>query len=428
MPEHAARTLAALCPRVLLEIEAAVLSGLPADQAFARLTRAHREWGSRDRRFLAGLVFSRFRWRGWLPLEPEHMAEACVCSCLLDGERASPAIQCLAAQSGITEDRLRPFEPMPLKDKAARLAEWRGACIVPAPDALVPAWVRAAIGLAGAEEECQWLRCLEAFQARPPTWLRTARGAEKDIVNTLADAGTNVEAHPLMSNAVRLPSGRAPDLESGPLRARAVIQDLASQCAGLVCAPKAGERWWDVCAGAGGKTLHLMEMLGNSGEILATDVRGNVLEELRRRLPRSAKDWVRIRTWDGLREPPPDTEWDGVLVDAPCSGLGTWHRNPDARWRIAPDEPARLAGLQQQLLLNCGRTVRKGGTLVYVTCTLTCVENEDIVAGFLRASPEFELAPTANPLNGRSTSGAFRIWPWEGECNGVFIARFRRRN
>ena len=427
MPEHAARTLAALCPGILLELDDAVCSGVPADQAFARMARSHREWGGRDRRVLSGLAFSRFRWRGWLPPGPERLAEACVCSGLLDGAEASPAVRRLAAQAGITEDRLRPFGQMPLKEKAERLAAWRGESGVPAPDALAPAWVRAALGLAGAAGDGLWLRCLEAFQARPPTWLRAVRGAEADVAGALPAAGSKPEAHPLVAGALRLPPGSAPDLESGPLRGRVFIQDLASQCAGLACAPHAGERWWDACAGAGGKTLHLLDLMGASGNILATDARGGALEKLRRRLPGFARDRVRMRTWNGPSEPPPDTGFDGVLVDAPCSGLGTWGRNPDARWRASAGDPERMAGLQRDLLASCGSAVRKGGALVYVTCTLTRAENEDVAEWFPRACPEFEIEPAINPVSGRPASGAFRIWPWEGDCNGLFIARFRRR-
>ena len=427
MPEHAVLTLAELCKRVLVELDAAVQSGQPADQAFARMARSHREWGSRDRRVLAGLAFSWFRWRGWLPTGPDRLEEACVCCGLLDGEEASPAIRRIAEQAGIAEERLRPFGPMALNDKAARLAEWRGDAAAPAPDALVPAWVREALGLAGAAEDGLWMRCLEAFQTRPPTWLRAIRGAEAEVAGALLAAGARAGAHPLLSAALRLPPGSAPDVESGPMRGRVFIQDLASQCAGIVCAPRSGETWWDACAGAGGKTLHLLDLMGGSGNILATDARASALEKLRRRLPRGAHDRVRMRTWNGPSDPPPDAGFDGVIVDAPCSGLGTWHRNPDARWRVSADDPARMAGLQRELLLRCGRAVRMGGALVYVTCTLTRAENEDVVEEFLRACPEFELEPSVNPVSGRPTSGAFRIWPWEGDCNGLFIARFRRR-
>ena len=214
---------------------------------------------------------------------------------------------------------------------------------------------------------------------------------------------------------------------SSELKGIVEIQDLASQVVGLVCAPRPAEYWWDACCGSGGKTLHLADLMGGKGRILATDVRPGMLEGLSRRLHEAHIPGIEVRQWDGLKDAPPHAQFHGVLVDAPCSGLGTWHRNPDARWRTTRAEVERLAGVQLALLKAAASKVRPGGTLVYATCTLTRLENDEAIDQFLAAMPEFAPADFANPLDGTMCPGRLWILPSETPCNGMFIARCVRR-
>ena len=121
------------------------------------------------------------------------------------------------------------------------------------------------------------------------------------------------------------------------------IQDLASQAVGLACDPDPGERWWDACAGAGGKALHLSALMQGKGLVVATDINESKLKETVRRARRSPFRNVTTKVWDGKHVAGKPGSFDGVLVDAPCSALGTWRRNPDARWTLDREAIGRLA-------------------------------------------------------------------------------------
>jgi 16S rRNA (cytosine967-C5)-methyltransferase len=175
------------------------------------------------------------------------------------------------------------------------------------------------------------------------------------------------------------------------------IQDLASQQIAAAIAVRSGEKVWDCCAGAGGKSLAIAARMNNKGVLLATDLHGYKLDELKRRAKRAQLGNVRTFTWAGdepLRLPKEIAQqkgFDWVLVDAPCSSSGTWRRNPDARWRFAPTDTAELVVLQQKILHNSAVAVRVGGHLVYATCSWQVSENEAQIALFLQNNPVFSL-------------------------------------
>ena len=162
------------------------------------------------------------------------------------------------------------------------------------------------------------------------------------------------------------------------------------------------------------------------GAILATDVRSGSLEALQKRAKGRRRNMIVCRAWDGTRDPAPGQCFDGVLIDAPCSGIGTWARNPDARWRTTERDIAQRRIVQEQLLLAGADKVRLGGRLVYAVCTLTQAETQAVITGFLGARSDFKLEPTLHPLTGRPAPGKVWIWPWEADSNGMFIARMRR--
>jgi len=118
--------------------------------------------------------------------------------------------------------------------------------------------------------------------------------------------------------------------------------------------------------------------------------------------------------------------FDSVLVDAPCSGWGTWSRNPDARWRSDPRDPAQKRNLQVRMLHNAAQCVKSGGVLVYAVCTFTREETSGVLERFLAEHPEFKPEPFTHPLTGDPAAGTVQIWPWEGPGDGMFIARLRK--
>jgi 16S rRNA (cytosine967-C5)-methyltransferase len=412
---------------ILREVCACVEKGYPADSTLASIYRRHREFGSRDRRLFSDTVFSYFRWKGWLDtIAARDLRAATVFAHLLDTHECHPTIRFLAASLGIPPSSLRPLGPLPLASKQsffhAQLTAWDTTMPPPSITQLVPNWFYDV-----AENQQNIDRLIEAFQSAPPTWLRLRPSSSVKVVEILHESGIEPVTHPHVTDCVAVPRGANLQGLAPRFRSGMEIQDLASLAVGLVCAPTQGESWWDACAGSGGKTLHLADLLGSTGKILATDVRPGALDELHRRAENDAlTSIIRTRAWDGLKEPAPIGPFDGVLLDAPCSGMGTWHRNPDARWRISGMQIAHLAELQLTLLRACATRVRPGGKLIYATCTLTHAENGGVIESFLKENPDFSLQPFLHPLTGTKANGSLYIHPWDGPCNGMFMARLTR--
>ncbi|MCX7006777.1 MAG: RsmB/NOP family class I SAM-dependent RNA methyltransferase [Kiritimatiellaeota bacterium] len=407
----AAQTQAIRLIELLPELEHTVVSERrPADQFFAERCRAHHEWGSRDRRIFGDTLFAYFRWRGWLTGMPP--ARALALAGWLDG-LAHPALRELAAQA---ELKLPVATPENLHDKA------RGFSVLLGDEknlpALLPDWALPLLAMSdgGAQQH------IEAFQRRPPVWLRVAPGEVAAVLEFFNQQGPRAAAHPRVPGAVSVtPPANLQGLRTATGVA-AIVQDLASQCVGLLCAPQPGERWWDVCAGAGGKTLHLAALMQNRGAILATDVRAGALRELERRAAGAGVTTVQTQR---IKDAPTGI-FDGVLVDAPCSGIGTWNRNPDMRWRTDAADVAAKAAVQRELLERAAQSVRPGGVLVFAVCTVTQAETLGVTEAFSRAHPEFRPEIAAHPLTGEKHLGTFWIWPWAGPCDGMLIARWRR--
>src|SRR5262249_46991235 len=154
---------------------------------------------------------------------------------------------------------------------------------------------------------------------------------------------------------------------------------------------------------------------------VATDAHEARLKETVRRARRSPFRNITTKTWDGKHVAGKPRSFDGVVVDAPCSGIGTWRRNPDARWSLDPDAVDRLAETQVRLLRAASAGVKTGGTFVYSVCTVTPAETSAVVRNFLEAQPDFQLDPFANPLNDSQTDGTLVVWPQEADSDAMFI-------
>ena len=210
------------------------------------------------------------------------------------------------------------------------------------------------------------------------------------------------------------------------------IQDEGSQLLALLSGAKAGEKVVDFCAGAGGKTLAMAAMMENKGVIYATDVHTKRLEQLSKRCKRAGAHNTRVHTLSSEHD-----KWvkkhkamaDLVLIDAPCSGTGTWRRNPDARWNLQPDNLANLIELQQSILQSAKRLVKPGGRLIYATCSLLNEENEQQVERFLQGNPEFTHSyfELPEPLSQQDdafvySGSQFRTFPGLTGTDGFFAA------
>ena len=299
------------------------------------------------------------------------------------------------------------------------------------PAAIVPAEPRADAGLAPA-----WL-AQRLAQSLPPGELPALLDrAQLDLrINRLKDDGARTRAafldgHAglLAPDALRLPEGtqveRTEEYRAGLFE----IQDEGSQLIALAAGAAAGMTAVDLCAGAGGKTLALAAMMGGpaEGRLIACDVDRGRLSRLD---PRAARAGARIETrlLDGGREASQLADLaalaDVVLVDAPCSGTGTWRRNPEARWRLTPARIDRLVALQAHVLGLAAPLVRPGGALVYAVCSLLAEEGADQAAGFLAGHPGWR----AEALEfGRAVGPGRLLTPAAHGTDGFFVARLVR--
>ncbi|MEM7769891.1 MAG: 16S rRNA (cytosine(967)-C(5))-methyltransferase [Cyanobacteria bacterium P01_A01_bin.37] len=207
------------------------------------------------------------------------------------------------------------------------------------------------------------------------------------------------------------------------------VQDGSAQFVSHLLDPQPGEIVIDACAAPGGKTTHLAELMDDCGTVWACDRNAKRLKRVQENMTRLNLTSIQLLAQD-MRSPQSDLPLaDRVLVDAPCSGLGTLHRHADARWRQSPDRITELAVLQQELLTRAAQQVKPEGTLVYATCTLHPQENEAIVQTFLEHHPQWAIAPVApeSPLARFQTSaGWLTIWPHHHNLDGFFMARFRQ--
>lgn len=270
----------------------------------------------------------------------------------------------------------------------------------------------------------EWCRSL---QVEPTLWIRARSGQGPETAKRLRRCRPAGEGS--LSDALAyegpLDLFLTPDFHTGSFE----VQDLSSFAVGLACSPRAGETWWDACAGEGGKTLHLSDLMQNKGLIWASDRASWRLKRLQRRAARAGAFNYRSALWDGSQRLPTRTRFDGVLIDAPCSGTGTWQRNPQARWTTTPQDITELAAVQQQLLANAASAVKPGGKMIYSVCTLTRRETTAVAQHFLKNFPDFEPLPIRHPLRPAAPPASqISIWPQEFDSNGMFIAAFTRRN
>ncbi len=282
-----------------------------------------------------------------------------------------------------------------------------------------------------------------ALASRAPLDLRvnTLKAAREKAARALKHLGA--APTPLSPIGLRLPlleDGRSPSLAGEPAYVKGLveIQDEGSQLAALLCGVKPGEQVLDLCAGGGGKTLALAAAMENHGQIYATDRDARRLAGLYARLEKAGTRNVQVRAPRRGSDHLADLEGrcDLVLVDAPCTGTGTWRRNPDAKWRVRPGALTQRMKEQDEILEIAQRFVKQNGRLVYVTCSLLREENEDRIAAFLERHADFaaiepgELTEAAGlPELARFASRlgpGIRLSPLTSGTDGFFIAGLRR--
>ncbi|HTT57342.1 MAG TPA: RsmB/NOP family class I SAM-dependent RNA methyltransferase [Opitutaceae bacterium] len=369
----------------------------------ARIEAALRrhEFGSRDRRLYRELLYTALRHLPWVDeLAARTDAEVIRAVAWLAAE--TPATR--AFRLALVGD----WPPLPptIAARARHLGVERD---------LLPAWFRPHCPAAFVSPN------LEVLHTRAPLWIRVQADSPETVLAELAARGFAARPAAALPGAWEI-TGDADLTATAAWRAgRFEVQDLGSQ---LILAAAADIRpggiWLDACAGAGGKTLQLAALVGPAGRIDAHDIRGAALAELARRADRAG--FANIHP--ALRLPD-DLAYDGVLVDAPCSGSGTWRRAPHLKWCTTAADIAAHAARQRRLLDRFAARVRPGGLLVYATCSLSREENEAAVAAFLAAAPGFAAVPPTRTV-GLAAGPGRAILPAEHDTDGFFVATLRR--
>ncbi|MFN7710100.1 MAG: RsmB/NOP family class I SAM-dependent RNA methyltransferase [Holosporales bacterium] len=273
---------------------------------------------------------------------------------------------------------------------------------------------------------------LLGMSQRAPMDLRvnTLLASRDQVLRLLHQDGIEATATPYSPIGVRL--FRPTRLDDHPVFQKGwiEIQDEGSQLIALLADPQPGHQVLDYCAGAGGKALALGALQQGQGKIVACDISSARLRALPARLKRAGLQGVRCVQLPSTQLMAQRASMDIVLVDAPCSGTGTWRRAPDLPWRQSVEEIQRFPELQLEILQQASAYVRPGGALVYATCSVLPLENQAVVAAFLQANPHFALEPVAE-LGGlwpqvADSSGRFlSLWPHLHGCDGFFAARLR---
>ena len=264
----------------------------------------------------------------------------------------------------------------------------------------------------------------------PPTAFRLtgeeAGGAS--VLEELRAAGGELEASRIAFDAWRV-RGAGARLRELAREGLVYLQDEASQLVAQVLDARAGERVLDACAAPGSKTTHIAARAQNRALVVAGDVHEHRLRTLLETGARQKSMAIRALVYDAeVALPFANGTFDRALVDAPCTGTGTLRRNPEIRWRISASDMVELAARQKRILCNTSELVRRGGRLVYSTCSVEPLENEQVVEAFLRERQDFVQVPVQAPAALLSGKGAARTWPQRDGADGFFIAAFERRS
>lgn len=366
----------------------------------------HRAIGSRDRKLYRELVYTWLRFLPWIdPLLDSDATLAARITAWLAPE-LKPTSAYRAAHCGDW-----PPVPPTLTEKAGFL---RSQVSGPgfSPESLLPEWFRSHCPAAFAPPH------LDAINSRANIWVRLQANDRNLVLDEFRAQGWTLEPAADFPDAICLPPNAEVAASDAYRRGFVEIQDLGSQLV-LAHAPPVAGRWLDACAGAGGKTLQLARMLGSAGRVDATDIRREILEELRDRAKRARCDNITI-------VPAPAGDYDGVLVDAPCSGSGTWRRQPHLKWYVKPETITAFTQTQREILAANAPRVKPGGLLIYATCSLSHHENQDSVAAFLAAHPGFKAEPPAQDHGGAFDGRGTTLLPGTRNTDGFYVALLRR--
>ncbi len=393
----------------------------PADAVLSRYFREHRELGPADRTFVAEAVFGVLRKKRLLA----HLSA--------DGRARELLLAWLMRVQGLNARELEPILRRGDAERAAAIKAVTTRDLPLAVQAELPDWVVEKLTTQCPETDI--LALGKSLSEPAPLDLRvnTLRAKRDEVMGKLAADGLAATPTPYAPNGLRL-DGR-PSLNRHPLFLDGTleVQDEGSQILCSLLAPTRHDLVIDFCAGAGGKTLALGALMHNRGRLYAFDVSAARLKKLQPRLARSGLSNVHPQTLvseNDIRVKRLAGKADRVLIDAPCSGLGTLRRNPDLKWRQSPQSVAELAHKQAAILRAAAAMVKPGGRVLYATCSLLPDENETIVETFLAAHPAFRIVDCDSVLAQQNialrTGKYLSLSPHQHGTDGFFGALLTR--
>ncbi|MDQ0504239.1 RsmB/NOP family class I SAM-dependent RNA methyltransferase [Xanthobacter agilis] len=398
---------------------------------------SHRFAGSGDRAAIAGLVYDTLRRRASAAAVMGSEAPRALVLGMLATLRGLD----VAAIARYADDSR--FAPAPLSaDEEARLANPSLADAPPFVRGDYPQWLHASLRHVFGEDvvaEGQALAARAPLDLRVNSLKATPEAARAALSHLNPEPG---RYSPLALRIVLDADGKAPPVSAEPafLHGEVEVQDEGSQIAAILAQPLPGTQVLDLCAGAGGKTLEFAALMDNKGQIYAHDADIRRLKPLHERLTRAGVRNVQVRSPRGAEPVLADLEghMDLVLVDAPCTGTGTWRRNPDAKWRVRPGALAQRTAEQAKILEEATQYVKPGGRLAYVTCSLLDEENGAQIRALMAKCPDFAPIPPAETVLALGTPGlalkdaalasreGLLLTPRRTGTDGFFVSVLRR--
>jgi 16S rRNA (cytosine967-C5)-methyltransferase len=393
----------------------------PADAALSGFFRSHSKIGQRDRATIADSVYAALRRR--------RLLESLVGT-------PSPRRLALATWALLLGASLRDLEPWLRGEEPQWLAGVKRATAAGQPLGVrceLPDWVIEKLSRRFEEHALLELARGLAQSASLDLRVNSLKVTREAALKRLADDGISAAATPYSPDGLRIEGRPAINRHPVFLDGGVEVQDEGSQLLCRLVAPKRGEMVVDFCAGAGGKTLALGALMRSTGRLYAFDISPKRLAGLKPRLARSGLSNVHPQRIEGVNDPRVKRlagKIDRVLVDAPCSGLGTLRRNPDMKWRQTPEDVRELAAKQASLLAGAARLVKPGGRIVYATCSILEEENREIAERFLAGHAQFALISAAEVLEKEridlDMGKYFEVWPHRHGTDGFFAAVFER--
>ncbi len=393
----------------------------PADVKLGLFFKQHRDLGTKDRAFVAESVYGVLRRKAFLM----YVAEG--------NDPRKLLLAYLIRVLGTSTRDLNEVLNAQQKEWALVIKAKKTEDMTKAEKADLPEWFWDKLVVQYGEEEA--LAIARSFHQQASLDLRVniIKASREDVIAKFQSEKTEIKPTPYAPYGLRMPQKMTISKHPFFIDGKIEVQDEGSQLLAQLVAPRRGEMIADFCAGAGGKSLAIGALMRNSGRIYAFDVSEKRLQNLGIRLKRSGLSNLHSQVISSEADPKLKRlfgKFDRVLVDAPCSGLGTLRRNPDLKWRQQPKDVEELTVKQTNILARASKLVKAGGRLIYATCSLLRDENEQIAEAFLQSNPEFRLVPANTILAQQEieldTGEYLKLLPHLHQTDGFFAAVFER--